>query len=161
MFGDNESVHSQLKKRYVAVPYHRVQEAIASGIVAFHHIRGELNPADILSKHWGFAQVWKVLQPLLFWKGETNIISDTIATKPYQAKGELQVSHHEGVSSSVEIDESDKTQDLNRILVSMHAYSIVKKINLLWQTLLYLARRRTKNISYSGHVGARVNLQSS
>jgi len=101
MFGDNESVvknstvpHSQLKKRHLALSYHRVREAIASGIIVFHHIRGENNPADILSKHWGFAQVWKVLQPLLFWTGETNIISDTIATKPNQAKGELQVSHH-------------------------------------------------------------------
>jgi hypothetical protein len=124
MFGDNESVvknstvpHSQLKKRHIALSYHRVREAIASGIVVFHHIRGVLNPADILSKHWGWAQVCKVLTPLLFWHGETNIISDTIATKPNQAKGELQVSHHEVMNLSVGSDESDKTHELERYFV--------------------------------------------
>ena len=46
--------------------------AIASGMVAFHHIPGEINPADILSKHWGYSQVWEQLQPLLFWEGNTE-----------------------------------------------------------------------------------------
>ena len=36
------------------------------------HIPGEINPADILSKHWGHQQIWKQLQPLLFWKGDTR-----------------------------------------------------------------------------------------
>ena len=103
MFGDNESVvknstvpHSQLKKRHVALAYHRVREAIAAGIVLFHHIAGDANPADILSKHWGYAQVWPVLKPLLFWHGETEGISDKVATKSEQAKGELHDSHHNG-----------------------------------------------------------------
>ena len=52
--------------------YHRVREAIASGMVKFFHIPGEINPADILSKHWGHQQIWKQLQPLLFWKGDTQ-----------------------------------------------------------------------------------------
>ena len=58
MFGDNESVvknasvpHSELKKRQMALSYHKTREAIASGMVAFYHIPGKLNPADILSKH--------------------------------------------------------------------------------------------------------------
>jgi hypothetical protein len=25
----------------------------------------------MLSKHWGYQQVWPVLQPLLFWSGDT------------------------------------------------------------------------------------------
>ena len=33
--------------------YHCICEAIASGMVKFFHIPGEINPADILSKHWG------------------------------------------------------------------------------------------------------------
>lgn len=112
MFGDNESVvknstipHSQLKKRHVALSYHRVREAIAAGIIIFHHIKGENNPADILSKHWGFPQVWKVLQPLLFWHGETSGISNTIATKVDKTKGELHSSHQEEstVSSSNDV----------------------------------------------------------
>ena len=47
--------------------YHHVREAITSEMVNFFHIPGEINPADILSKHWGCQQIWKQLQPLLFW----------------------------------------------------------------------------------------------
>ena len=39
-------------------------------MVIFTHILGALNPADILSKHWEYAAVWKLLRPLLFWKGD-------------------------------------------------------------------------------------------
>jgi len=34
-------------------------------------IDGEYNPVDILSKHWGYKQVWKILKPLLFFGGNT------------------------------------------------------------------------------------------
>ena len=78
MFGDNKSVvdssakpHAVLHKRHTALSFHRVREAIASKIIAFHHINGSINPADILSKHWGYQQVWPMLQPLLFWQGDT------------------------------------------------------------------------------------------
>jgi hypothetical protein len=78
MFGDNESVvgsattpHAKLHKRHNALSFHRVREAIAAKVIAFYHIRSEANPADILSKHWGYQQVWQVLQPILFWKGDT------------------------------------------------------------------------------------------
>ena len=79
MFGDNKTVvdsgslpHAKLHKRHTMLSYHRVREAIASGMVKFFHIPGEINPADILSKHWGHQQIWKQLQPLLFWKGDTR-----------------------------------------------------------------------------------------
>ena len=78
MFGDNETVvnsssvpHSKLMKRHNALSYHRVREAIAARIMAFHHIPGADNPADILSKHWEYSAVWKQLQALLFWQGDT------------------------------------------------------------------------------------------
>ena len=78
MFGDNESVvnsstlpHAKLHKRHTALSFHRVREAIASGILDFYHIRSEDNPADILSKHWGYQQVWQLLQPILYWRGDT------------------------------------------------------------------------------------------
>ena len=81
MFGDNESVvnssaqpHAKLHKRHTALSFHRVREAIAAGIVGFFHIPGDSNPADILSKHWGYQQVWPLLQPLLFWQGDTSDI---------------------------------------------------------------------------------------
>ena len=64
LFGDNESVvtnstvpTSCLMKRHVALSYHRVREAIVANAFSFFHIPGQLNPADVLSKHWGYQQV--------------------------------------------------------------------------------------------------------
>ena len=82
-FGDNESVvtsstvpHSRLGKRHNALNYHRVREAIAAKIVAFVHVPGKLNIADVLSKHWMHATVWPMLQALLFWPGDTAELLD-------------------------------------------------------------------------------------
>jgi hypothetical protein len=77
MFGDNEAIvgsrvpTARLHKRHNALSFHRIREAIAANIVNFHHIGGKINPADILSKHWGYQQVWRQLRPLLFWSGDT------------------------------------------------------------------------------------------
>ena len=83
LFGDNESVvksgsvpHSRLAKRHHALAYHYTREAIASKMVAFHHIGGDQNPADILSKHWGHSQVYPLLRPILFYKGNTHNLID-------------------------------------------------------------------------------------
>jgi hypothetical protein len=83
MFGDNKTVvdsstrpHAKLHKRHMALSFHRVREAIAAKIIAFYHVDGVRNPADILSKHWGYQQVWKLLKPLLFWQGDTLDILD-------------------------------------------------------------------------------------
>ena len=79
MFGDNKSVvdssmqiHAKLHKRHTMLSFHRVREAIASGMVNFTFISGDTNPADILSKHWGYSQIWSQLKVLMFWYGETN-----------------------------------------------------------------------------------------
>jgi hypothetical protein len=84
MFGDNQSVvnssmqvHAKLHKRHTILSFHRVREAIAAGIVHFHFIPGQYNPADILSKHWGYSQIWTRLKALLFWHGDTGDIADT------------------------------------------------------------------------------------
>jgi hypothetical protein len=73
LFGDNESVitsgtipQSTLNKRHVARSFHRVRESIAAGIVNFHHVRTKDNPADVLSKHWGYSTVSHHLHELLF-----------------------------------------------------------------------------------------------
>ena len=78
MFGDNQSVvnssmelHAKLHKRHTMLAFHRVRHAIASGVIRYHHIPGESNPADMMSKLWGYAQTWKHLRALLFWKGDT------------------------------------------------------------------------------------------
>jgi hypothetical protein len=79
LFGDNESVvksstvpDSRLGKRHHGLSYHFAREAIAANVISFHHIPSELNPADILSKHWSHSQVWTTLQPILFWAGDTG-----------------------------------------------------------------------------------------
>jgi len=61
-------------KRHNALSYHYVREAIATKIVRFHHIAGDMSPADILSKHWGHQQIWPALEPILFWQGDTMTI---------------------------------------------------------------------------------------
>ena len=94
MFGDNKSVvdsasipTSTLSRKSTLASYHRVREAIAAGYLQFNWKDGKSNPADILSKHWEFANIWPLLKPLLFWKGDTDDLnaktkgSDRIPTK--------------------------------------------------------------------------------
>ena len=64
MFGDNKTVvdsstipEAKIQKRHVILSFHRVREAIASGIINFVHVDGDNNPADILSKHWGYQKI--------------------------------------------------------------------------------------------------------
>ena len=78
MFGDNQSVvtsatipESALNKRHNALSYHRVREAIAARITQLHKIDGKRNPADLVSKHWGFQDAWPLMKPILFWRGDT------------------------------------------------------------------------------------------
>jgi hypothetical protein len=78
LFGDNQSVitsstipQSMLNKRHNALSYHRVRESIAAGIIYLMHVEGRSNPSDVLTKFLGWAHFWPLIQPLLFWKGET------------------------------------------------------------------------------------------
>jgi hypothetical protein len=51
----------------------RQWETVASDAVDFQFIPGHLNPADILSKHWGYQPVWASAErPTLFWQGDTT-----------------------------------------------------------------------------------------
>lgn len=43
----------------------------------FSFIPGNANPADVLSKHWSNHKVWPMLQPLMFWQGDTLDIPDS------------------------------------------------------------------------------------
>jgi hypothetical protein len=78
MFGDNQSVvtsatipHSSLNKRHNALAYHRVREAIAAKVLYFKHVSGKNNVGDIFTKFLAWNEYWPLIQPLLFWKGET------------------------------------------------------------------------------------------
>jgi len=63
--------HSGLNKRHNALSYHCFHEAIATEILAFIHVDGKLNVADVPSKHCGFQQAWPLSKPLLFWIDDT------------------------------------------------------------------------------------------
>ena len=60
-----------VKHGHVAAQFFVGLESLASGMLAFMHIDGQKNPADIMSKHWGYTQVWPQLSTLLFRRGET------------------------------------------------------------------------------------------
>jgi hypothetical protein len=78
LFGDNKSVvtsstipHSTLSKRWNALSYHKVREAIAGGWLRFEHLPGPQNPADIFTKSLSWSNLKIFVEPLLFWKGDT------------------------------------------------------------------------------------------
>jgi hypothetical protein len=62
----------KLHKRHIVLSWHRVRESITAKVLHFIHIPGAINPADMLSKHWGYQQTWAQLQALLFWQGDTT-----------------------------------------------------------------------------------------
>jgi hypothetical protein len=71
MFGDNKSVvdssmqvNAKLHKSHAMLSFHRVEEAITSGMIGFYFIPCDINPVGILSKHWdmhifGLNSRWK------------------------------------------------------------------------------------------------------
>ena len=40
-------------------------------MVAFLHVYGRDNPADIISMHWSYTKIWGLLRPLLFLTEDT------------------------------------------------------------------------------------------
>jgi len=108
LFGDNGSVvtsssvpESPLRKQHQSLAYHYTREAIASGAVDFRHLPGDLNPADILSKHWGYAQVWPMLRTVMFWTGNPSDL--LLETTPHpQQKGSEKCSVSTGSNSNPE-----------------------------------------------------------
>jgi hypothetical protein len=79
VFGDNMSMivstskpQSVLTKRHNALSYHRVREAVAAGIIWLNHVISANNMADPMSKNLSGQEMWKILKPILFWKGETD-----------------------------------------------------------------------------------------
>jgi hypothetical protein len=78
LLGDNQSVitsstipQSMLSKRHNALAYHRVRAAVAAGVLNFCKIDGAENVADIMTKFLPYVTFWPLIEPLLFWKGET------------------------------------------------------------------------------------------
>ena len=98
---------SVLSKRSSALNYHRVREAIAAKVIRFHHVPGKSNPADILSKHFAYADVRPLLEPIMFWKGVGPEYTEHLDVSPksevksnLQDKGEYQKSKSSGLAKS-------------------------------------------------------------
>ena len=79
ILGDNQSVITTAEspvtgfnKRHNALSVHRVRSSIAAGFIKFGFIPGAQNPADILTKFLPYASFWPLIQPILFWKGNTD-----------------------------------------------------------------------------------------
>jgi hypothetical protein len=68
--------HSKLHKSHNALSFHRVREAITTKYISMYHLSDKFNPANILTKHFGYPLVWRLLQPLLFYQGDTAELFD-------------------------------------------------------------------------------------
>ena len=80
LFGDNKSVvtsstipHLSLSKRWNALSYHKVREAVAGAWLRFEHIPGTENLADILTKPLPWYKLKIFVEPLLMWKGDVSL----------------------------------------------------------------------------------------
>ena len=78
LLGDNMSVvtscnnpHSTLAKLHYFLSYHAVCAAIAGGTVNLCHVCHDQNVVDLLLKFLARNASYPLIQPLLFWKGET------------------------------------------------------------------------------------------
>ena len=96
LFSDNQSVitsstvpHSTLSKRHNALAYHRVREAVAAGVIYFIKIEGVQNPADALRKFLPYVTWWPLIQPMLYWKGDTFAPLDVQPNVPEGSVGDL------------------------------------------------------------------------
>ena len=79
LFGDNLSMitsstipSSSLKKRHNMLSYHRVREAIASGILNLFHIPGAENPSDVMTKILSHPTMWKLTKQFMWYNGDVH-----------------------------------------------------------------------------------------
>lgn len=78
LFSDNKGVvpsstipHSKLAKRWNALSYHRVHEAIAAKYIIFLHIDGKKNPSDLLTKNLNRLTMKDFVESFMCFKGDT------------------------------------------------------------------------------------------
>ena len=83
MFGDNQSMvtnvtvpGSPLKKRSLAIAYHRVRECIAAGIVDIVHCPTEYNLADLMTKSLGPQVFQRLTHNIAFPPSSTTLLKN-------------------------------------------------------------------------------------
>ena len=64
---------STLKKRWNALSYHQVREAVAAGIVNVIHLPGSENPADVLTKFLPHRVMYRLIKEFIFWSAYHGI----------------------------------------------------------------------------------------
>ena len=81
LFGDNRSVvtsstlpHLTLGKTHNILANHRVMEAIATKILAYHWIQTRYNLSDMLNKDWDHPSVYNMIMKLLITRGPITLI---------------------------------------------------------------------------------------
>ena len=79
LLGDNQSVlksstlpTSSLAERHNALAYHKVRSVISAGILNFCFTKSKQNASDVLTKFLPFSVFWPLIQPILFWYGDTT-----------------------------------------------------------------------------------------
>ncbi len=112
LFGDNQSVvtsstipHSTLSKRWNALSYHKVREAIAGGWLRFEHLPGTENPADIMTKSLPWFKMKVFVEPMLFWKGDTT----EVPSRDDIPEGSVTSPGHDGARDSIIRDPAGET----------------------------------------------------
>jgi len=141
MFGDNQSVvnsamdpTSRLHKRHTVLSFHRVREAMATGKYVFTHISGENNPADILSKHWGAANVWHMLRLLFYHEG------DTICAPGKE--NQMDIDGDTTFLSSISARSNHKNQDSGgRVLGNVSTHSVESSRDLRSEQVTYEGKK--------------------
>jgi len=62
---------ARLHKRHNILSFHFVRSMVAAGFIAMQHIPSKANLADVVSKHWAYNTVWKLLNPVFHHMGNT------------------------------------------------------------------------------------------
>jgi hypothetical protein len=69
-------VKQKAKLKYHHKDYNAFAALIGSRLLNYIMVDGNKNPADIVSKHWSYPQVWHLLKPLIFYSGNTQDLVD-------------------------------------------------------------------------------------
>ena len=72
VFGDNKSMIDSAA--FPCAKPHKCH-TMTAGIAAIYRVDGISNPVNIF-RYWGYSQVWQILRPPFFWKGDTMAIVD-------------------------------------------------------------------------------------
>jgi hypothetical protein len=114
-------------------------------MVRFYYMPGSINPADILSKHWAHANIWKMLQPILFWQGDTFKLFSTWSTYlvpllwlPHISSNYI-LYHIEQYNSMGSI-RKQKVLTLSLVVthICSHTYLYIFYIHLYTQAMMYM-----------------------